>query len=75
MSTYIVRYVEWIYLVLWHEFWDGDKPSHRSIQANKNGRLQRSTVVEARSAEEAVEKVERDHPGCVAIRDAILKLG
>ena len=75
MATYIVRYVRRNYLALWHEFWDGPKPSHRSIQANKDGRLQQSTVVDARNAKEAADKVERDHLGYVAIRDATLSLG
>ncbi len=60
MGTYIIRFVDLAYLVLWHEFWDGDEPSHRSIQANKDGRLQRSTVVEARNAVEAAEKVTKE---------------
>ncbi len=74
MPTYLVRYVRRNDLALWHEFWDGPEPSHRSIQANKDGRLQQSTVVDAPNAKEAADKVERDHLGCVAIRDATLRL-
>ncbi len=75
MRTYIVKYADQNDLPLWHEYWDGAEPSQRSIDANKDGRLQRSTVVEARNAEEAADKVERDHPGCRVIRDATSRVG
>jgi hypothetical protein len=75
MRTYIVRYVRRDDLRLWHEYWDGAEPSPRSIEANKDSRLQQSTVVDARNAKEAADEVERDHPGCDAIRDATLRVG
>ena len=53
----------------------GRSPSPRSIEANKDCRLQQSTVVDARDAKEAAGKVEGDNPGCVAIRDATKRIG
>jgi hypothetical protein len=62
-------------LSLWHEYWDRSAPSPRSIEANKDFRLQQSTAVDARDAKEAADKVEGDNPGCVAIRDATKRIG
>jgi hypothetical protein len=70
-----MRYVRRNDLSLWHEYWDGAEPYPRSIEANKDNRLQQSTVVDARNAKEAADKVERDHLGCDAIRDATLGVG
>ncbi len=75
MATYIVRYAQQDDLSLWHQFWDGSEPSHRANEANKDGRLAQSTVVNARNAQEAADKVERDKPGHVVIREATLRLG
>lgn len=75
MPTYIVRYVRRKDLSLWHEYWDGAEPSPRSIEANKDSRLQQSTDVVARNAKKAADTVEGDNPGCVAIRDATKRIG
>ncbi len=75
MGTYIVRYARRDDLSLWHELWDTPEPSHRALEANKDGRLARSTVVDAQNALEAADKVERDKPGHVVIRDATLWVG
>ena len=75
MPTYLVRYVRRNDLALWHEYWDGPEPSPRSIKANKHGRLGQSAVIDTPNAREAAEKVERDNPGCVIVRDATLRVG
>jgi hypothetical protein len=75
MAIYLVKYVRRNDLTLWHEFWDSPKPSHRSIEANKDARLGQSTLVDARNAHEAADKFERDNPGYVVIRDATALVG
>lgn len=73
-SSYIVPIVKRELLGLWHDFWDGPH-SKEAKHAAKKGSLGRTVEVKARNMTEAAKNAEAANPGCVAIRDAIHRLG
>ena len=74
-STYTVPYVRRELLSLWHECWDSKPPTSRSTKANRDASLGQTAIVEAKNMGEAAQTVEAAHPGCVAIRSAISRMG
>lgn len=76
MPEYDVPIVPREWLALWHKCHPLDgPPSAAALAADQDGSLSQTICVKANNAREAAAKAERERPGCVAIFDAILKLG
>jgi len=75
VSHYVVPIVDRALLALWHDFWDQKKPSKEAKAANRDGSLGRTAVVKAKNSKQAAAIAEQQNPGCVAIPDAIHRMG
>lgn len=70
-QNFHVPFVRMDLLPLWHERNDGKKPSKEAEKAESEGLLNRTTPMRAASLQDAIDRVEAMHPGCVAIREQI----
>lgn len=75
MAFYIVPIVKKELLTLWHDYWDSKNPSEAAKKANEDACLGQTALVNARNMKEAAVAAEKQHTGCVAIVDAISKVG
>ena len=66
-ALYSVRVVRRELLPLWREFWEADKPTKRAIEANKDGSLGETRLIDARNAKEAEAIAASKNPDHVVI--------
>jgi hypothetical protein len=74
MAVYNVGIVREELREVWSEYWDRDEPTARALEASRAGLLDRTIDVEAENAADAIAKVQRGNPGCVAITDACQRI-
>lgn len=76
MAEYDVPVVPREHLALWHKRWPlSGQPSAEALAADRDGSLSQTVIVKARNPAEAAAEAERRRPECIAIRDAIRRLG